>query len=562
VPVELLNVPQQPIEVELATHLVHLDEEAARKSLDQAAWPAAAVTAAYQEVERRLGVNDSDGAAVAAAASICIRLLASLPFPDLDPTRAAAVVAAPAEDRVGAEAVAAALRVAGTPADVLCGQLQSPAIARHVSRRRSPAVVVTAGRSRHLPVLADWISAGHSAGVPVVVTGGAFGADDLRALRLGADAWAPDPEAVAGAVGRWNGHQVEPPGHTAANPEAAWLAQQRHALVRSVLECLQPWGGAAAEGNDGDDLVDALFDHLHAAVLVDDGRLLLEFLTADMAAHAGRLLDILASQVPATMERTRAFIEDGRRHLHLVGGGGPRPVPSPVASAEGTASERGQVFSDLLMLAAVSVDAGMALVSVRRGPGAWSTLTYGVERSDLLNDRQVLDFVAEHVRPVEIPDVNNHERLSVTTVAKPPVAARWLFGVPLTGRNGTFLGVMAVLDRSRRNASRRDHRALAAVARQLADQLERWTRPQAAPARAIPGVSRPAALAGRRPASPEGHQLMRSQEVAALFDVTERTVINWAAAGKLPALRTIGGHLRFRHEDVMSLLAGRQRTAG
>jgi excisionase family DNA binding protein len=55
----------------------------------------------------------------------------------------------------------------------------------------------------------------------------------------------------------------------------------------------------------------------------------------------------------------------------------------------------------------------------------------------------------------------------------------------------------------------------------------------------------------------EGQQLLRSHEVAVLFDVTERTVINWAAAGKLPSLRTIGGHLRFRSEDVHKLLAGR-----
>src|SRR5579875_3894519 len=148
-----MKVPQPP-QVELATHLVHLDEEAARNSLAEAACPAAAVVTAYQQVERRLAGNDSDRAAVAAAASICIRLLASLPFPELDPTRAAAVVAAPAEDRVGAEAVAAALRVAGVPADVLCGQLQPSEIGRHVSRRGSPAVVVTAARSRYLPVLA------------------------------------------------------------------------------------------------------------------------------------------------------------------------------------------------------------------------------------------------------------------------------------------------------------------------------------------------------------------------------------------------------------------------
>ena len=46
------------------------------------------------------------------------------------------------------------------------------------------------------------------------------------------------------------------------------------------------------------------------------------------------------------------------------------------------------------------------------------------------------------------------------------------------------------------------------------------------------------------------------------LDVTERTVINWAAAGKLPSLRTIGGHLRFRRDDVMRLLSGAGEFGG
>jgi excisionase family DNA binding protein len=54
-----------------------------------------------------------------------------------------------------------------------------------------------------------------------------------------------------------------------------------------------------------------------------------------------------------------------------------------------------------------------------------------------------------------------------------------------------------------------------------------------------------------------GDELLRSHEVAVLFDVTDRTVINWAAANKLPSIRTAGGHLRFRGEDVLALLAGR-----
>jgi hypothetical protein len=49
--------------------------------------------------------------------------------------------------------------------------------------------------------------------------------------------------------------------------------------------------------------------------------------------------------------------------------------------------------------------------------------------------------------------------------------------------------------------------------------------------------------------------------VAVIFDVTERTVINGAAGGKLPSLRTIGGHLRFGRDGVMRLLAGAAEPA-
>lgn len=46
------------------------------------------------------------------------------------------------------------------------------------------------------------------------------------------------------------------------------------------------------------------------------------------------------------------------------------------------------------------------------------------------------------------------------------------------------------------------------------------------------------------------------REVAVLFRVDPKTVTRWANAGKLPAIRTPGGHRRFRESDVRALLAG------
>lgn len=45
--------------------------------------------------------------------------------------------------------------------------------------------------------------------------------------------------------------------------------------------------------------------------------------------------------------------------------------------------------------------------------------------------------------------------------------------------------------------------------------------------------------------------LLTPGEVAALFRVTPKTVTRWAEAGKLRAIRTLGGHRRFLAADVV-----------
>jgi excisionase family DNA binding protein len=43
-------------------------------------------------------------------------------------------------------------------------------------------------------------------------------------------------------------------------------------------------------------------------------------------------------------------------------------------------------------------------------------------------------------------------------------------------------------------------------------------------------------------------------EVARLFGVDPKTVTRWAAAGKLSPQRTLGGHRRYRADEVGALL--------
>jgi excisionase family DNA binding protein len=50
--------------------------------------------------------------------------------------------------------------------------------------------------------------------------------------------------------------------------------------------------------------------------------------------------------------------------------------------------------------------------------------------------------------------------------------------------------------------------------------------------------------------------LLTPGEVAAMFRVDPKTVTRWAQAGKLSAVRTLGGHRRFHENEVRQLLTG------
>ena len=52
----------------------------------------------------------------------------------------------------------------------------------------------------------------------------------------------------------------------------------------------------------------------------------------------------------------------------------------------------------------------------------------------------------------------------------------------------------------------------------------------------------------------ENHELLTPAEVAALFRVDPKTVTRWAKAGKLTAIRTLGGHRRYRADEIRKLL--------
>ncbi len=238
----------------------------------------------------------------------------------------------------------------------------------------------------------------------------------------------------------------------------------------------------------------------------------------------------------------------------------------------------------MVLLAALSCQAPVAVLSVRKADDSWSTLAHGLDAASGINDPVLYELIAASSEPVEIPHL-------VTAGADgrlvdAPYFLRWAYGLALRDESDSVVAVLAVLDRSFRKATRRDQRALAAIARQLQASLPSFavtpgpTDPspsedagaEVAPIRSLSRRSasmelHPAGSLFRRSAAPgspfllDGPKLLRTHEVAAVFHVTERTVISWARTGKLKSLRTIGGQLRFPRDAVAELLTSTQSTS-
>ncbi len=65
-------------------------------------------------------------------------------------------------------------------------------------------------------------------------------------------------------------------------------------------------------------------------------------------------------------------------------------------------------------------------------------------------------------------------------------------------------------------------------------------------------VTRPASVGNKSSRSTERY--LRGAEVAELLQVSPKTVARWAKDGKLPYLRTLGGHRRYPEPSIRALV--------
>ena len=176
--------------------------------------------------------------------------------------------------------------------------------------------VLTCTMSCHLTGARASINAAHNAGVPVLVGGHAFGADDSRPTRLGADAWAARLRDVATLLHGWqpdlaaaHGAAHEPPG------ELETLLGERPAIVAATSTRL---GGSAAQSALHHADVELAFDHLTASLTVGEPAPLQEFAAWMAATQSARgtesvavasLLAALRDEVGEARSESRRMLE-------------------------------------------------------------------------------------------------------------------------------------------------------------------------------------------------------------------------------------------------------------
>lgn len=191
-----------------------------------------------------------------------------------------------------------ALRAHGWDTTLLGASTSPLRLSQYLQDIGPEAVAVSCSVLGALPAARRFIEAGTAAGVPVVVGGSAFGADDTRARALGATAWAPDAHRAVAVMDTLPA--VVPPVTPLPRERATELAALEVAHRRLYSTLRQRWSFVAevaaaddeqrqAVADVADDSLRQLLHAITAALMTDDARPVSETSAwiADVLAHRG-----------------------------------------------------------------------------------------------------------------------------------------------------------------------------------------------------------------------------------------------------------------------------------
>lgn len=495
-----------------------------------------------------------------------------------------------------ARLAALALRLAGCDG-VLLGPLPLHQVEQAITGDRAcRALVVSCAVAGRLPGVGRRVAAAHRAGLPVLAVGPGFGPDGAWARRLGADAWAPGT-ALGGLADLPPGPPFVAP--VAPDPEADELRRLRAQIVDAALGQLlvtRYRDLAARFGSEPLDqrrVLEGLARCLEASLVVDDAAVLLDHVrrlvatagargrspelvpaavgclaTAVHTPRAARLMaqaSVRAAECLADAQRagevaTRAHAaaepalhapvraDDALRHSTLTR---LRIMDSP-AEAD---------FSDVVGLAATVCStpvAGLAFVEADR---VWLKARLGPTPAEEHRSTSPAAWAVSQRDLLVVPDLAADRRFSAHPAVRGEPGLRFWAGVPVVTGDDVALGALFVADTATRTLSGPQHDALLALARQAAALLELRARHFDVDLAGAPFVHPDGDHGGERARlvrqllgdTVGSDRLLRTREVALLFDVSERTVNYWASQGRLPSRQTAGGHRRYAARDVLEL---------
>jgi methanogenic corrinoid protein MtbC1 len=287
---------------------------------------------AQAEVGRRWEVNQWSVADEHAATAISDAVLGALGWRIETTEDQGHVVVTCAEGEwhsLPARMAADVLRLYGWQVTFLGASTPADHLRRFVAEVGAVAVVVSCSVPIFLGGAKRSIQAAHAAEIPALVGGRAFGPDDLRARRLGADGWAPDAVAAAHLLMVWRRQppEVAKPAASASERESLELEAARPELVQATMNELflrfPPLAGYSETqlARTREDL-DYILQFLEAALLTDDPRIFLDeflpWLTRVLTSRglpAGVVtvgLEALAAVLDGYL-RSRELIAQGRR---------------------------------------------------------------------------------------------------------------------------------------------------------------------------------------------------------------------------------------------------------
>lgn len=207
-------------------------------------------------------------------------------------------------------------------------------------------------------------------------------------------------------------------------------------------------------------------------------------------------------------------------------------------------------LDDLVTLAALACRTPVALIATFEDGELATLRSYGLSDDAALGATALVTAVAAGDGLVEIDDLwpgNAHFE-----PAEELLAFRWACGLPIPAPGGGLLAVVAVVDMRKRELTGTAQTGLLAVSRRIQHCLMSRAEPPEAQ-NVIDLTRRP-----ERDVNPS--QVLRCAEVAEIFAVSERTVMKWAADGRIPSFRTAGNRLRFRHDEIAAFVDGRSRS--